>query len=183
MMGGAIGAGARHLVGQAMLARLGPGFPWWTLIVQIVLAALVISMLMAPIIVQYSDRLVLRFAASEWLMRSLQLTTIAARTLNTEKHAVICGFGRSGQYLARFLAREEVSYVALDLDPDRVRHAAAAGENVVYGDATRRETLAAAGIGRASVLIVSFIDARAAERVLRHVRELVPGLPLQAPSV
>jgi CPA2 family monovalent cation:H+ antiporter-2 len=148
------------------------------LIVQIVLAALVISMLMAPIIVQYSDRLVLRFAASEWLMRSLQLTTIAARTLNTEKHAVICGFGRSGQYLARFLAREEVSYVALDLDPDRVRHAAAAGENVVYGDATRRETLAAAGIGRASVLIVSFIDARAAERVLRHVRELVPGLPV-----
>ena len=31
MIGGAIGAGARHLAGQAMLARLGPGFPWWTL--------------------------------------------------------------------------------------------------------------------------------------------------------
>ncbi|WP_338424329.1 fluoride efflux transporter CrcB [Sphingopyxis kveilinensis] len=36
MIGGAIGAGARHLVGQAMLARLGPGFPWWTLSVNIV---------------------------------------------------------------------------------------------------------------------------------------------------
>lgn len=35
MIGGAIGAGARHLVGQAMLARLGPGFPWWTLSVNI----------------------------------------------------------------------------------------------------------------------------------------------------
>lgn len=31
MVGGAIGAGGRHLLGQAMLARLGPGFPWWTL--------------------------------------------------------------------------------------------------------------------------------------------------------
>lgn len=31
MAGGALGAGARHLLGQAMLARLGPGFPWWTL--------------------------------------------------------------------------------------------------------------------------------------------------------
>lgn len=31
MVGGAIGAGARHLLGAALLARLGPGFPWWTL--------------------------------------------------------------------------------------------------------------------------------------------------------
>ena len=36
MIGGAIGAGARHLVGQAMIARLGPGFPWWTLSINIV---------------------------------------------------------------------------------------------------------------------------------------------------
>ena len=59
----------------------------------------------------------------------------------TEKHAIICGFGRSGQYLARYLAQEGVSYVALDLDPERVQDAAAAGENVVYGDASQRENL------------------------------------------
>jgi CPA2 family monovalent cation:H+ antiporter-2 len=146
--------------------------------VQIVLAALVISMFIAPLIVHYSNRLVLRFAASEWLMRSLQLTRLAAHTIGTDKHAVICGFGRSGQHLARFMAYEEVSYVALDLDPDRVHEAAAAGENVVYGNATQRETLVAAGISRASVLIVSFVDTRAAEQVLRHVRDLVPGLPV-----
>jgi len=35
MIGGAVGAGARHLVGQAMLVRLGPGFPWWTLSINI----------------------------------------------------------------------------------------------------------------------------------------------------
>ncbi|WP_077148448.1 CrcB family protein [Sphingopyxis sp. KK2] len=35
MIGGALGAGARHLVGAAMLARLGPGFPWWTLSINI----------------------------------------------------------------------------------------------------------------------------------------------------
>jgi len=146
--------------------------------VQIVLAALVISMFIAPLIVHYSNRLVLRFAASEWLMRSLQLTRLAAHTIGTDKHAVICGFGRSGQHLARFMAHEDVSYVALDLDPDRVHEAAAAGENVVYGNATQRETLVAAGISRASVLIVSFLDTRAAEQVLRHVRELAPGLPV-----
>ena len=149
-----------------------------SLVVQEVLAALVLSMLLAPIIVHFSDRLVMRFAASEWLMRSLQLTSLAARTLNTEKHAVICGFGRSGQHLARFMAHENVTYIALDLDPDHVREAAAAGENVVYGDASRRETLLAAGITRASVLIVTFLDTRASERVLERVRELNPGLPV-----
>lgn len=147
-------------------------------VIQAVLAALVLSMLLAPVIVHFSDRLVLRFAASEWLMRSLQLTSLAARTLGTEKHAVICGFGRSGQHLARFMAHEEVTYIALDLDPDHVREAAAAGENVVFGDATRRETLIAAGIARASVLIVTFLDTRASERVLQRVHELNPGLPV-----
>jgi CPA2 family monovalent cation:H+ antiporter-2 len=164
--------------GFVLLSEIGHRTLVPALAVQAVLASLVISVLLAPIVVHFSDRLVLRFAASEWLMRSLQLTSLAARAMSNEKHVVICGFGRSGQHLARFMAYEDVSYLALDLDPDRVREAAAAGENVVYGNATRRETLVAAGIARASVLIVSFIDTRAAERVLRHVRELAPGLPV-----
>ena len=164
--------------GFVLLSEIERGNVAPSLAVQVVLAAMVISMLLAPVIVHYSDRLVMRFAASEWLMRSLQLTRLAASTMSTDKHAVICGFGRSGQHLARFMAYEGVTYVALDLDPDRVREAAAAGENVVYGNATKRETLVAAGINRASVLIVSFVDIRAAEQVLRHVRELKPGLPV-----
>ena len=152
-------------------------------IVQAVLAALVISVLLAPVIVHFSDRLVLRFAANEWLLRSLQLTTLAARSLGVDKHAVICGYGRSGQNLARFMAGEGVAYVALDLDPEHVRSAVAAGENVVYGNATQREMLVAAGIARASVLVVTFLDAHAAERILQHARELSPGLPVVVRTV
>ncbi len=73
----------------------------------------------------------LRFAANEWLMQSLNMTRIAAQSLQTEKHAIICGYGRSGQNLAHMLEREGITYVALDLDPDRVRDAAAAGDTVV----------------------------------------------------
>ena len=35
MIGGAIGAGLRHLAGGVALARLGPGFPWGTLFVNL----------------------------------------------------------------------------------------------------------------------------------------------------
>jgi CPA2 family monovalent cation:H+ antiporter-2 len=145
---------------------------------QIALTVLVLSMLIAPFIIHYSERIVVRFVASEWLMRSMQLTRIAAQSMGAEKHAILCGFGRNGQYLARFLAQEDINYVALDLDPERVREAAAGGENVVYGDVGRKEALIAAGLMRASVVIVTFSDTHLAEKVLHHVQELRPEVPV-----
>lgn len=145
---------------------------------QVILAAMLLSMLIAPFLIQYSDAIALRFASNEWLLQSLNMTRIAAQSLQTEKHAIICGFGRSGQNLARMLEREGISYVALDLDPDRVREAAAAGDTVVYGDAGRREALIAAGIHRAAALIVTYNSTPSALKVLHHVHELEPGLPV-----
>jgi CPA2 family monovalent cation:H+ antiporter-2 len=145
---------------------------------QMALTVLVLSMLIAPFIIQYSERLVMRFVASEWMMRSMNLTKIAAESMATERHAILCGFGRNGQYLARFLGQEGISYIALDLDPDRVREAAAGGESVVFGDAGRKESLIAAGLMRASVVIVTMSDTPLAEKVLHHVQDLRPDLPV-----
>jgi CPA2 family monovalent cation:H+ antiporter-2 len=151
-------------------------------LIQPVLAAMVLSMIIAPLIVHFSDRLVLRFVASEWLTRSMQLTTIAARTVASEKHALLCGYGKTGQHLARFLETEKIGFMALDLDPERVREAAAAGEPVAWGDCTRRENLLAAGIARASVLVVTFADIETTLKLVQRVRELRPDLPVVARS-
>ncbi len=145
---------------------------------QPILAALVLSLMLAPLIVHYSDRIVLRLVASEWLLRSMQLTRIAAHSMGTEKHAILCGYGRTGQHLARFLEQEGVSFVALDLDAERVCEAANAGEPVVFGDCTRRETLLAAGLQRASVVVVTFSDLATGLRTLARVRELRPAVPV-----
>ena len=145
---------------------------------QVVLAALVLSLLVSPLLIHFSDRIVMRMIASEWLLRSLALTQVAARSIASDKHAILCGYGRTGQHLARFLEKENVSYVALDLDPERVREAATAGDTVAYGDAARRETLIAAGLHRADVVVVTSNDPQLALRVLHHVRELRPGLPV-----
>jgi CPA2 family monovalent cation:H+ antiporter-2 len=111
-------------------------------------------------------------------MRSMQLTRIAAQSMGAEKHAILCGFGRNGQYLARFLGQEGVNYIALDLDPDRVREASAGGESVVFGDSGRKESLMAAGLMRASVVIITINDTPLAEKILHHVQELRPDLPV-----
>lgn len=151
-------------------------------LLQPVLAAMVLSMMLAPLIVQVSDRVVLRLVASEWLMRSMQLTQIAVRTVATEKHAILCGYGKTGQHLARFLEAEQIGFMALDLDPERVREAAGAGEPVAWGDCTRRENLMAAGIQRASVLVVTFADLATTLHLVERVRELRPDLPIVARS-
>ncbi len=151
-------------------------------LIQPVLAAMVLSMLAAPLIVHYSDRLVLRFVASEWLTRSMQLTQIAARTVASEKHVILCGYGKTGQHLARFLETEGIGFMALDLDPERVLEAAAAGEPVSWGDCTRRENLLAAGIARASALVVTFADIATTLHLVERVRELRPDLPIVARS-
>jgi len=145
---------------------------------QAALTVLVLSMLTAPFIVHYSEKLVMRFVANEWMMRSMQLTTIAAQSMGTDKHAILCGFGRSGQYLARFLSQESINYIALDLDPDRVREAAAGGETVVFGDAGRKDALIAAGLMRASVVIITFSDTPLSEKILFHIQAMRPDVPV-----
>jgi len=147
-------------------------------IIQLVLASMVLSMLAAPLLIANSDRIVMKIAANEWMMQSLQLTQIASRTMAAQKHVIIAGFGRSGQSLATLLAEEKLVYYALDLDPERVQEAQAAGANVSYGDASRRESLIAAGVNRASALVISFADTHAALKVLHLVHELAPALPV-----
>jgi CPA2 family monovalent cation:H+ antiporter-2 len=139
---------------------------------------MLLSMLATPFLMQYADRIALRFVASEWMQRSLALHQIAARSMATEKHVVICGFGRTGQHLAKMLEQEDIAYVALDLDPDRIREAAAAGESVVYGDAARRETLAAAGVNRAAALVVTYNNTASALKVIHFAHDMNPRLPI-----
>jgi CPA2 family monovalent cation:H+ antiporter-2 len=146
--------------------------------IQPILAAMLLSMLLAPLIIQYSDPLVLRLARSEWMTRSLELHRIAVQSIAVQGHVVICGYGRTGQNLARLLEQEGIAYVALDLDPERVAEAAAAGDSVVYGDSARSETLVAAGLARASALVISFNDTPASLKILHHAHAIKPDLPV-----
>jgi CPA2 family monovalent cation:H+ antiporter-2 len=145
---------------------------------QALLAAMLISMFGAPFLIQYSDRIALRFASSEWLLQSLALTRVAAKSVRQENHIIICGFGRAGQSLARMLEQEKIPYIALDLDPDRVAEASMAGDQVVYGDSSRENYLVSAGIARAKAVVVTFADTAASLKVLYQVERLRPGMTI-----
>jgi CPA2 family monovalent cation:H+ antiporter-2 len=143
-----------------------------------VLASMVLSMMATPLLILYSNRIVMKLSATDWLMQSVAMTTIAKRSINTAAHVIIAGYGRSGQNLARILEGERIPYMALDLDPDRVRQAAAAGQSVVFGDAARLQSLMAAGLARASAVVVSYQDTASAMKILRLVQEHAPKVPV-----
>jgi CPA2 family monovalent cation:H+ antiporter-2 len=156
-------------------AERGLVSPTW---VSPVLACMVLSMLATPFLILYSNQIVNRLSASDWLMQSVALTTIAKRAIAAERHVIICGYGRSGQNLARLLAPENIPYIALDLDPDRVRQATAAGQSVVFGDAARLQSLMAAGLARAAAVVVSYHDTPSALKILAQVQAHAPTVPV-----
>jgi len=158
------------------LAQKGKLLPSW--LASPVLASMVLSMVATPFIIMYTNAIVQKVVASDWLQQSLQMTSIARKSINTNKHVIICGYGRCGQNLARILEREGIPYMALDLDPDRVRQAAAAGDSVVFGDAARLQALMAAGLARASAVVVTYLDVQGALKVLANTRAHAPQVPV-----
>jgi len=147
---------------------------------QLVLPAIVLSMVAAPIIIRHNETLGAKWAGAKPTKNgatdaTVDVTRIAHPLSN---HVILCGYGRTGQNVGRFLNEEGLAYVALDLDPTRVQEARSAGEPVTFGDCERREVLAAAGLARARMVVLSFDDPAATIRVLEHTRAERPDIPV-----
>jgi len=139
---------------------------------------MLISMLIAPFLIQHTEAIVRRLSPEEWMNRAMLMHQIAVSSMSSKQHIIICGYGRSGQALAKFLSEEGISFIALDLDSRRVREAAAAGEKVVYGDAGKLEVLQAAGLMRAKTLAITYDDKHSALKILHHAKSARPDLPV-----
>ena len=148
-------------------------------IVQPLLAATVLSMVLSPLLIRHNRRITRAFLGEAGpphneAMREAQATLAVAE----RDHVVICGFGRVGQNIARVLEQTGFEYIALDLDPYRVRVGRQAGDPVMYGDAGQEKVLENVGIAHASCVVVTFTKPEIALRILRSVRALRPDVPV-----
>ena len=145
---------------------------------QVVLAAVVLSMMIAPLIIRWNGGMARTLVRGYRERRESSLETIRASSAGKRGHAIICGYGRNGQNLAWMLREEGIPSIALDLDPVRVRDARDAGDPVVFGDATRADVLLAAGLKHARALAVSYANVATARRILSAVRSVRTDLPI-----
>lgn len=144
---------------------------------QIALTSVLLSMFAAPFLIRHNQALALRATGGAGRPPGAPGPDLPS-TGALRDHVIICGYGRIGQNVGHYLEEEKIPYVALDLDPARVRHARLAGEPVYYGDSAERDILDAVGVGDARLVVVSHDDVGSALKVLHHVHALKPALPV-----
>ncbi len=145
---------------------------------QPIIAAIIISMAISPILIHHNEAIANYFDSSYVAQQSRAEFAIEEACKDLRKHVILCGFGRTGQNLAQFLKRLNMPFVALELDSKLIEEAREAGEPVFYGDSSREQTLEHAGIENASALVISFPEADASEVITRTARALCKDIPL-----
>jgi CPA2 family monovalent cation:H+ antiporter-2 len=148
-------------------------------IAQPMLVAVVVAMVLAPVILANNKRLA-RFVLGETGPPKTAIEREDAATMDVAKreHVILCGFGRVGQNVARVLEAQGFEYIAIDLDPVRVRTARQIGQPVVYGDSADEQVLEECGLAAASTVVISFSDPRTALAILRSLRRLRADVPV-----
>lgn len=142
----------------------------------LLLAATFCSMLVTPLLLRAAPRLATRLHRKP--NEEAKLEEISALNAGLHSHVVICGYGRVGQSIGRFLQHAQQPYIALDNDPVRVQEAAV-GENCVhYGDSRRGELLVAVGLERARLLVIAVDQSDIALLILREARRFNSSVPI-----
>jgi len=72
-----------------------------------------------------------------------------------KNHYILCGYGRIGSFIAREFAVENIPFVVVEKDLDRIKVIEEDGFPYVEGDATDDEILISAGVERAKCLVAA----------------------------
>jgi CPA2 family monovalent cation:H+ antiporter-2 len=146
---------------------------------QPLLAAMVLSMLLSPLLIRYNRRITRlllgeRGPPTDTIERESEATTELAE----RDHVILCGFGRVGQNIARVLESQGFEFLAIDLDPTRIRLARQAGDPIVFGDSSDEELLRNVGIETASAVIITFANPAVSVGIVRAVRRMRADVPV-----
>jgi CPA2 family monovalent cation:H+ antiporter-2 len=165
--------------GFALLTVLMQGRLVDPAITQPLLAAIVLSMVLSPAVIGNNKRIT-RFLLRQVGPDNTALARESARTLDVARrdHVILCGYGRVGQNVARVLESQGFEFLAMDMEPFRVRMARQAGDNVIYGDASDEAMLHAAGLEHASAVVVTFADPERSLSITRAVRRVRRDVPI-----
>jgi monovalent cation:H+ antiporter-2, CPA2 family len=146
---------------------------------QLLLAAITLSMVLSPLLIRH-NKAIARFLLRDQrpVPRVMSPVDVATAALAHREHVILCGYGRVGQNVARVLDGQGFEYIAMDLDPYRVRTAREAGDPVIYGDAADEEMLEAVGLGHASAVIITFADPERSLAIIQAVRRLRADVPV-----
>ncbi|MBN2646637.1 MAG: cation:proton antiporter [Thiotrichales bacterium] len=147
-------------------------------IAQIALTAVLFSMILAPILIRWNNPIASLLSGKNDRIPTVDTAVTAPELPQTPGLTIICGYGRIGQIVGHMLEKEQIAYIALDMDAGRVKEARLAGEPVFYGDASEPSVLDAVDVAKAKLLMICHDDLPAALKTLRYARTLSKDLPI-----
>lgn len=163
------------LITQALAAALVPAD-----VGQVVLITVVLSMALAPLLIQWNGILARLpdLVGSSRPAPQPDEAVVAEASDSLSGHVILGGCGRVGCLVAKVLDIGGIPYVAIEHDIDRLRQARARGHHVVFGDATRAAILHAAGLERAKVIVATLDSLSGSERLVHRVRHMGLTIPV-----
>jgi monovalent cation:H+ antiporter-2, CPA2 family len=148
-------------------------------VAQPLLVAVVLGMVLAPFILANNKRVARLLLGERGPPKTaIEREDAATQAVARREHVILCGFGRVGQNVARVLESQNFEYIAIDLDPVRVRAARQMGQPVVYGDSADEQVLEEVGLANANAVVISFSDNRTSLAILRSLRRLRDDVPV-----
>ncbi|MFA6598426.1 MAG: cation:proton antiporter [Ignavibacteriaceae bacterium] len=96
--------------------------------------------------------------------------------LKIKAHVVIVGFGLNGKNLAKVLKETGIPYVIIELNPETVALYKERGENILYGDVTKREIMSAANISEANIIVFAISAPESTKIALRLAKQMNPKI-------
>jgi monovalent cation:proton antiporter-2 (CPA2) family protein len=140
---------------------------------QMLIMAVTISLLFAPLLMVLHDRLM-----SRWIDRT---GTPEYDVIDGPGNPVIiAGYGRVGQIVSRVLRMCGISFTALEINYQQVDFVRRFGSKIYFGDATRLDLLMSAKTGNARLFVLAIDDVEASLKTAMLIRTHFPDLPILA---
>ena len=145
---------------------------------QVFLASSVATMALTPLYLKYASTLAEK--ASEFfpgflpafLFNGTRTTGLSHARFPMEGHVIIVGYGVNGKNMVRVLTGNGIPYIAIEANHLTVRTERKKGVKIIFGDASRPETLEHAHIGKARIMVVAISDATATRRLVAQTRSM-----------
>ncbi|MFW6302602.1 MAG: cation:proton antiporter [Bacteroidales bacterium] len=150
---------------------------------QYFLSISIVSMLLTPFIIIFSERITSRFmGVSKKLgfdyasVSEQDLESIA--DMDMENHLVIIGYGLNGSNLAKAAATSDIPYIVIEMNAETVKREKEKGVPIIFGDATQDHILEAVHISNARAAVTAISDKLANKAIIKNIRSQSESLYL-----
>ena len=141
---------------------------------QIAITSVLLSMIAGAVLIRFN------VAIADWLVgpEGEQSSGDLEIPESPQRQVVIGGYGRFGHAVATLLQSSNISFVAIDSDPNRVAKGRAEGHSVWFGDISDPVLLSSIHVERASLIVIAIDEPAPSFSAISYLQRACPQVPV-----